>query len=374
MHELFEKYGLKHLSISQVKTIKRSPFAWVCEKILGKRSPHSEATAFGSFVHSNFETWLREKVEKPEDGNLIIEDQVKDFYVPAWEEKVFKFWEDYRKAWPYWPSSEGVEKEFSVELHPDLPPFIGMIDVLIENQSSLWVQDHKTVGNKAYCYKDAESLIKDPQLNLYAYATWNGQEDILLQHNQLFKKIKRKPVRVIMGETNIERVRSVVDEIRKDALIAIEILKDYDSMGIVDFAVKVRDQYEETRWDFGGCPHWDFFQECIQKKLDERNQVSYSQVKKEVTGSTCSGQGNKGENTMPEDLHSLVGKARDHFMSEGLTKFDLADAIVDAVIGNLVERAVKAVYIRDGEGGDLIYNQLLNRVAEKNIMIFKKVR
>lgn len=359
MHDLFKKYGLKHLSISQVKTIKRSPFAWVCEKILKRRSPNTEATTLGSFVHDNFERWLTDRVEDPKE--VYISEEAKEFYVSSWDAKVFKFWKDYREQCKVWPEKDGVEMGFSITLDDQLPPFIGKIDVVGRSDGILHIQDHKTVGCKRYAYSTPEDLALDPQLNLYAHALLEGEEVITLQHNQLFKKIKRKPVNVLSADVNVDHVSKVVEEIRLDSLEVIEILKKYDELGIEGFAESVKDQYKETRWDFGGCPHWDFHQECLRKHFTNKNEVSYTDDK-------------KGEDTMPEDLHLLVGKARNHFSEQGLVKFDLADAVVEAVMNNLKKTSVKAIFVRDGEGGDLIYNQLLNRAAEENISIFKKVR
>jgi hypothetical protein len=359
MHPLFEKYGLKHLSISQVKTIKRSPFAWICEKVLGRRSPPTEATAFGSFIHDNFELLLAQKAETVKD--VFISEEAKEFHVIAWNDKLFRFWEMYREQCKEWPEKDGIEAEIDFVLDDQLPHFIGKCDVVIRDADELWIQDHKTVGSKRYAYATPEDLATDPQLNLYAYALRNGEASVKLQHNQLFKKIKRKSVNVLAADTTWKDVDKAIELIRNDALEAIKILEMYDELGIEEFAYAVKDQYVETRWDFGGCPHWDFHQECLQKRLDKKRAISYDK-------------GNKGDDTMPEDLHALVGKARDHFTAEGLMKFDLADAIVDAVMQNLIEKQVSGVFVRDGEGGDLVYNQLLNRVAEKNIAIFKKVR
>lgn len=363
VHPLFKKYGLEHLSISQVKTIKRSPFAWVCEKVLGRRSPDTEATAFGSFVHDNFQRWLTEKVEDPTEPH--ISEKAEAFHVPAWDEKTLKFWKEYRARQGCWPEVENVERKFSISLGDDLPPFIGMVDVVdlcyLGENELLVVQDHKTIGNKKFAYKTPEELAEDPQLNLYAHAMRRTESGAVLQHNQLFKKIKRKPVNILSVEVTWEHVERVVKQVRDDALEAIKILENYSSWGIERFAYEVREQYEGTRWDFGGCPHWDFHQENKKKYLDKKNKVVYSGV-------------NKGGDTMPEDLHALVGKARTYFEEHGLKKFDLADAIVASVVNNLKDKSIRAVHIRDGEGGDLIYNQLLNQVAEMNIEIYKKVR
>lgn len=363
MHELFKKYNLKHLSISQVKTIKRSPFAWVCEKILKRRGPPTEATTFGSFIHENFELLLAQKSEKVED--VFISEEAKEFHVLAWNDKLYKFWEEYRRLYPFWPSKDGIEAEFRIELHKDLPPFIGKVDVLSYNDSHVIIQDHKTIGNKSFAHKTSEDVANDPQLNLYAHAFRRDHGTAIVQHNQLFKKIKRKPVNILMAEIQWSDVDKAIESIKNDALGAITILEEYDRMGIEKFAYFYQEQYETTRWDFGGCPHWQFFRDCVEKysqeSLDNKNKVSYN------------GDKNKGEDTMPVDLHELVGKARTHFSEQGLKKFDLADAIVEAVAKNLTQKNIKAVFIRDGEGGDLIYNQLLNQVAEKGISIFKKV-
>ena len=355
-HELFTKYGLKHLSISQVKTIKRSPFAWVCEKILKRRGPPTEATTFGSFVHENFEKWLEQRTDDPQV--IYVSEESQEFWVDSWNAKVLKFWKDYRELYPTWPDKDDIEAEFRIELHEDLPPFIGKVDVLTATEDHVIIQDHKTIGNKSFAHKTPEDVAGDAQLNLYAHAFRRDHGTAIVQHNQLFKKIKRKPVNILKAELQWNDVDKAIKEIVSDSLEAIKILEAYDKLGIEGFAESVKEQYLTTRWDFGGCPHWKFFNEC----LTTITPPTYNEEKATI-----------GDDTMPVDLHELVGKARDHFAEQGLKKFDLADAIVDAVAKNLTAKNVKAVFIRDGEGGDLIYNQLLNQVAEKNIAIFKKV-
>lgn len=355
MHPIFEEYGIKHLSISQVKNINRSPFAWVCEKVLGRRSPDTEATAFGSFVHANFDRWLKGKVGEPTETHCP--DEYKEFFVEAWAPKTLRFWEEYRKAVIVWPEAKNVEVNFVVDLDPELPPFIGLVDVFLETDESYCIQDHKTIGNKSFAHKTPEDVASDPQLCLYAHAlVQDYDKTVRVQHNQLFKKIKRKPVNILSAVVSQKEIALVVEGVRIDGLKAIKILESYRSLGIKGFAKSVKQSYERTRWDFGGCPHWDFFQECIRKdiKLDDNKEE-------------------EGGDDMPVNLHTLVGKARSHFIEVGYMKFELADSIVEAVMNNLVEKEIKAVYVRDGEGGDLIYNQLLNRVAEQGIMLFKRM-
>jgi len=362
MHPLFKKYGLTHLSISQVKTIKRSPFAWVCEKVLGKRGGPTEATTFGSFVHENFEKWLERRELDPKE--VFVSEEAKEFYVPAWDGKVFKFWADYVELSGGLPDEVTIEAPFTIELHPDLPKFIGKVDVVNMDDSILVIQDHKTIGNKAYAYKTPETLAEDPQLNLYAHAFRGDHEAVRIQHNQLFKKIKKKPVNILSAEPTWGEVDAVVESVVADALEAIKVLEVYDELGIEGFAHSVNTQYQETIWDFGGCPHRDFHKECMKKYVDSKHKKEYNNEETPTQG------GGK----MPIDLHELVGKAREYYADQGLTKFDLADAVVEAVAGNLKDKKTNVVSIRDGEGGDLIYNQLLNRVAEMGISIYKKVR
>jgi len=354
MHPLFEKYGLTHLSISQIKTIKRSPFVWICEKVLGRVSPSTEATAFGTFVHENFERWSIGKIDVPTE--VYISPLVEPFHVDTWDEKALKFWKDFKEQSPEWPKEEDLECEFTIELDSRLPPVRGMIDVVIRDGDMLNVQDHKTIGNKKFAPATPEDLSKDPQLNLYAYAMLKDEKIIRLQHNQLFKKIKRKPVNVLSVDVTPSDVKKAVKGIVSDGLEAIKILEQYDELGIEGFAHAVDKEYQDTRWDFGGCPHWGFHQDCLKKH--RQGNILVATI---------------GEEGMPVNLHELVGTARDYFIKEGLTKFDLADEVVAAVMNRLTDKEVKSVFIRDGECNSLIYNQLLNQIAEKGIVTFKKI-
>lgn len=354
MHELFKKYELTHLSASQIKTLKRSPFTWVCQKVLGMRSPATEATAFGTFIHENFEERLKAKVDKLD---IKVSEGVKEFYVKSWEEKLEKFYSDYKEFCPEWP--DGVELEFSFKPDEDLPPFIGKIDAI--TWEPVLIQDHKTVGNKRYAPQSEEDLMKEDQLIIYAAWVFSEKpelEALDIQHDQLFKKIKRKPVNILRTTITKEYTEERLAQILNDAKRAIEILEVYDNYGIEGVAKEYAKEYEDTKWDFGGCPLMDFFDECRKKKVDIK-------IEEKV-------QLDKGSLL---DLHELVGKARKHFVEQGLTKFDLADAVVEAVIGHVVEAKPLGVFLRAGmiNGGDLIYNQLMNQLAENGISVFERI-
>lgn len=367
MHPLFEKYDLKHLSASQVKTIKRSPFTWVCQKILKMRSGATEATAFGTFVHENFE--IRLSQEEPVDEVLITE-EVKEFHVETWTEKMERFYSEYRKLQPELPD----EVEIALEFQPDeeLPPFIGRIDALSWSTVTVegyegpgLIQDHKTVGAKKYAPKTNEDLLEEDQLMIYAawfLAQKPSQRGVLIQHDQLFKNIKRVPVNILTQYVTREVVDERMREICEDARKAIEVLEVYDAGGIEEVAHVYKDQYEESKWDFGGCPLRDFFYECLKNRCAKIPDVVQSNVRE--------------EEEIVQDLHELVGKARTHYIAQGQQKFDLADSICDSVIGHITKTGIKQVSLRAGmtNGGDLIYNQLLNRLAEAGVEIYERVR
>ena len=366
MHPLFKKYDLKHLSASQVKTIKRSPFTWACQKLLKMRSGATEATAFGTFVHENFE---RRLVADPQ-MEVFISEEVGQFHVDAWTDKMERFYEDFRKLQPELPDVVEIDMEFQPD--EELPPFIGRIDALTwsivtkeGHEGPGLIQDHKTVGSKRYAPKTDEDLLDEDQLMIYA--AWflkqkPSRNGVLIQHDQLFKNIKRKPVNILTQFVT----RKVVDErmagICADARKVIEVLEVYDAGGIEEVAHVYKSEYEESKWDYGGCPLRDFFYECLKNRCAKIPKVVQSITRNE-------------EDTV-QDLHELVGKARNHFVAQGQQKFDLADSICDSVVGHIAKTGTTKVSLRAGmtNGGDLIYNQLLNRLAEQGIEVYERVR
>ncbi len=383
MNPLFEKHGIKHLSASQIKTMKRSPFTWVCEKVLGMRSPATEATAFGTFIHENFEARLKHREEIT--PIVMISDEVEEFYCSAWDTKLENFWEVYQEKQPGWPDE--VEHAFRFQPDPELPPFIGKIDALTwntENNITL-IQDHKTIGNKSYAPKKPEDLIDEDQLIIYAaYICDKTHElDIDIQHDQLFKKIKTKKntVNILTQHIARELVNDRMASILQDAHRAIEILGVYDEGGIEAVAHRYKKEYEATKWDFGGCKKMAFFEECLAKKNPlEYNKRDYTVTKAYIppvfkgTVTKITEGETKVENNLI-DLHELVGKARDFYTAKGKVKFDLADNIVESTMKHIDDENIKSVFVRAGmtNGGDLVYNQILNQLAEKGVKIYERI-
>ena len=356
MHPLFKKYKLKHLSASQVKTFKRSPFTWICEKVLGMRSPGSEATTFGSFIHHNFERGLAGK----DIQDIDIPEDCLEFYHDEWKEKLVKFWTDYQVLKPKGEETLEIEGKFDLQVHKDLPPFIGFVDVLTKTSDGILIEDHKTIGNKAYAPKTAKDLLTEDQLMIYAevmYRRFGDDTFIQVRHNQLFKKIKRKPVNLLITFVPREEAASRIESIGKDALGMIKALEIYEEGGIEAVAKAYAKEYEASKFDFGGCKLISFFEECM-KNVNKGAIESSPQT----------------EDNDVHDLHKTIGEAREHCAPSCKTKFDLADKVTDLVVGHIKEEGIKDVFVRQGgSNGDLIMNQTLNQLAEMGVRIYERI-
>lgn len=375
MHPLFEKYKLDHISASQIKTFKRSPFTWICEKVLGMRSPDSEATTFGTFIHENFE--LRMELGDTWSGEVKLPKECEEFHCEAWDEKLEKFYSEYMRLKPENEETQALEQEISFEIHKDLPPVIGKIDVttyVLDEDGDVTetiLEDHKTIGNKSFAPKTGKDLLKEDQMIIYGswYIRSRHVGSVTLRHNQLFKKIKRKPVNLLPVKLTEEKMEERMAGIVADALRMIDALEVYDEKGIEGVAVKYEKQYNKTKYDFGGCKLYPFFQDCLRQA--EVKALGEAPEPEELDNNIAE----EKEEDM-KDLHKMLKQAKDHIESKGLAKnkFEVAEVASGMILAQIQKNNVEAAYVRSGgSSGDVVHNQTLNLLAENGIRLYEKL-
>lgn len=347
--KLFEKYGLEHLSASQLKTHERNPFVWVCEKVLGRRSPDSEATAFGSFLHEHFEKWLGSKT-LPHEAVIqpALIEGTSGFHIDAWNDKVLLFYAKYKELALGWP--DFVECDIHLDIGPDFPPIIGRIDALTLDGSTALVQDHKTIGNKRFAYSEGHELASDDQLMIYAawvLTEYPQIERVVVQHDQIFKKLKREPVRLLNTELLPDKVWKHMEKIQDQAQALADTLRLYDEIGLTAFAAECAEVCEFHRYDYGGCPHYEFAKEQRRKPMTR-----------------------KPLNEKVVDLHEIVYQARTFADEEHFANvFEKRDEMVELIMENILAQKINLVRHRKhvALSGDPLYGLLLNRLAEAKI-------
>jgi hypothetical protein len=235
---------IPYLSISQLKTHELNPLHWILTKVLGLKSPGSAATEFGGKFHEEVEEVLKSGAPliKIKSGKYMSE--VCEF-VESWlsqDSLTFSIESLHNDI-------EHQFKEFSIA--PDLPPFTGVIDVLVQNP--LRIIDHKTVGVKRYALKQ-EGLKNDDQLILYAYYALTQIDpeapEIVVQHNQWFKKAKRDKFAMIQDTLSREHVMKAIEGIRERARSLVSTYQTYCKEGLE----AVTNDVSSCRYAFGGCP------------------------------------------------------------------------------------------------------------------------
>lgn len=371
MHPLFKKYELDHISASQIKTFKRSPFTWICEKVLKMRSPESEATTFGTFIHENFE--LRMKLGSEWSGENVLPEECQEFFCEAWVEKLEKFYSEYMRLKPKNEETQALEQEIEFEIHPDLPPIQGKVDVVTfvldkdGDVTEAVLEDHKTVGNKSYAPKTGKDILAEDQMIIYGawYIRSRHVGSVTLRHNQLFKKIKRKPVNLLPVLLTEDKMEKRMAGIIEDALGMIEALETFDKKGIEGVALKYEDQYNKSKYDFGGCPLRPFFQECLVQA--EVKALGEAPEPEELN--------NPEDDEEPmENVHELIKKAKDHLKDKVKNKWELADQTEELIEALVKQNNIKAAYVRSGGStGDVVHNQTMNRLAELGVKLYEKI-
>ena len=234
---------IPYLSISQLKTHALNPTHWILEKVYKIRSPGSKATEFGGAFHDEVERYLKDEIkhidELTPDVRRFMEDWLEADNIG-----------DHVVAW----NADSVEHKFeNFKIADELPPFTGVIDLLIEEP--LRVIDHKTVGNKRYSLKQPD-LKNDMQLILYAFYALteiNPQAtEVVIQHNQFFKNLKRDKFGLIQDTLTREYVMDKINIVREEAAKVVATHEAFLRDGLEG----VDNRPDACRFAFGGCNYW----------------------------------------------------------------------------------------------------------------------
>lgn len=224
---------LKHVSVSQYKTYTDCPRKWYIEKVVGIRSPGTQATKFGSEFHEFLENYVG---TAPRMDLVLVPKNMERFMDASPE-----FFD-----WLARLENPKVEEEINYILPVSKVPFIGFVDLQSSPQR---VEDYKTVGDWKWAL-DKDGLREDIQMNMYAHLL--GEDKKILTHYQFNKKTYRmKIIEVPYTPRRGKEVHDLIDEaaikMKEDALIedVEDTIKNTNSCG-----------------NYGGCPFRDF---CTKK-------------------------------------------------------------------------------------------------------------
>lgn len=191
-----------HTSFSQLRTYTECSKKWFFEKVVcAKPERMPVSLAFGASVHdaaeaANFAAMAGEQV----DAAAVFEKSWSAFTAPGAiplavddDEEGAALLAKGRAMMAIYqppPGIVAVEQEISVELHPDLPPLVGRIDVLRQTDAGLVVADVKTSSTRVL--SDTEMLAA--QLGYYGL----GYEVVRSEAIVLFKgKTPAQTVQVV---------------------------------------------------------------------------------------------------------------------------------------------------------------------------------
>ena len=211
-------------SASQIKTFRRCQSRWYFEKIVGLKTPSSEAMERGTRIHSMLEAYLVEGVDIPDtdEGRMA------------------------RPALDRLPDKGSVARDM-VERRFELPaeilgvPFVGIID-LVEPDI---ITDHKTTSATKYT-KTEEELRADPQAQAYAIEIARSRfGPVGFRHVYMLTKGAPKSLETVVVFQRDE-LADAVESLRGTVSKMVET----SSLGDVS---KVAYNLEACN-DFGGCP------------------------------------------------------------------------------------------------------------------------
>lgn len=189
---MFEE--IDHISVSQLKTLRRNPRRWIMEKLYKLPTCKSSATDFGSELHNHFEAYQLYGKDTCFTKTGLIAD----------------LWDKYQEH-PLHIKNEGVVSvELPIELELEgLPKLVGIIDVLQRrdlSDNTFTIYDYKTSSSKKYRLT-SEELAKDPQMVVYAewvFRNYDFVEKITVGHVNICYKLKRDPVDIVTAELTRE--------------------------------------------------------------------------------------------------------------------------------------------------------------------------
>lgn len=150
---------LVHLSFSQVSTLEFCPYRYYLQYIL-HQDPQPIPTYFtkGKLFHE----LLADSYQQQQDGHVLDESAASErirtqFDEPDYAHLLNAFMVHQQHHWLDL-EVKAVEQPFVMQLAPDLPPMVGVIDLILEDGNQFTLVDHKT-GSSFYPYDELQVAI-----------------------------------------------------------------------------------------------------------------------------------------------------------------------------------------------------------------------
>lgn len=252
------------VSASQIDNFRRCRRKWALEKIAGVQAPPNRYAEHGLAVHKALEAWARSGTPLPDDDvGATAMPAVRHVPEPGREDVDCETFFDFRL-----PNVDAVVRGFIDQVHWG-------------DEGQVVVRDYKTTGNLSYAHT-AESLARDTQATLYAYAAlehlFSGAEHVDLEWLYLQRvkstdgRGRAHPVRLRVHASGTDAVHApalggtCLDEMPLDEIedTVREMIAAWEEYG--EDAMSAPPDY--TACDmFGGCPHVEVCQPSAEDKL-----------------------------------------------------------------------------------------------------------
>jgi len=341
---IFKKFQIPHLSISQIKAFQRNPVFWYFSYILKLPQEETQALAYGKKIHSYIEHLLK---------NTRIPDLDLDMYLVAQDAA-----DEVNHVCPCWELYEhGIEESFVYQFFEEYPPIKGIIDFWTIQNGEIYIIDHKTFKNAQWALKEHE-LAYDIQLAVYAaYIGRKTQSSIChVWHNQIDKSTDK--VRAIGAYTHAACAELLLDnllyEIKKMEGFLID-LDDWESL-----ALNIHSKCNTCQYTYGKCPYRDICSGKITAQQYKKNTEEPMDFTEEKI----------------VDLSPLMKKAKDFWsQNPNQNKFDIRESMCKSIMAGLEKYGINAVRIPQflAVASDPDYTQTLTAIREAKIKIYVEI-
>lgn len=223
--ESLRRNQILHLSFSQISTVESCGFRYLLQYIeFQEPDPYPDYFQKGKVFHQiiarRYEHLRDNKTHDLNEDHTFINDYYQGSHchhlrnaVTVMEDHI---WQDYQV--------ESIEYPFVIILAPDLPPFVGVIDLVLRREDSMYVIDHKTgrdfndpdLLQMAIYRNHIQSLYPDSLINTY-YDHYRWVENLKTIRKPAMRRTEvdlsnsdfsRTIARVRKGYTLIEKIRS----------------------------------------------------------------------------------------------------------------------------------------------------------------------
>jgi RecB family exonuclease len=351
--------NIERLSISQIKAFQRNPFYWALSYIAKLPQPESPALKFGKELHAEIERLFMPTRLLPQTDSYT-------------QSRAFALFNKLHNDFQISIYHLEIEKEFIAKISDDLPPFKGIIDILIreytldDNVTIPAILDHKTVKNGKFAL-DEEDLKSDLQLSLYAYFT-KSIGNVYVQHNQIFKESDEiRFVRATLTQKDIINNLEIIDKTAREML---EYHKKVIKYGLFSQEADCQERcVKKCKYMFGKCPYSDI---CEGK-------ISIEQYLTRLKGDTMAEEKPKWLlDPMPAaDLSIMMQQAREYYEKKPhANKFELRESIAQGIIDGMRKHDIKAFVLTQFllHGNDPDYMPVITRLKEYGAKIFIEIK